>query len=145
MGFGCHFEPRLGVQRALTEHNQLFDPTRTQAAPWEDEAIGDGAFLFPSEALPARRATDFSPRQTDDLREDVRACVLAAARAGLETLVLEQTRPDLGLVAVKVMVPGLRHFWPRFGPGRLYDVPVGLGWIEQPLAESQLNPVPLYV
>jgi oxazoline/thiazoline synthase len=43
------------------------------------------------------------------------------------------------------VVPGLRHFWPRFGPGRLYDVPVRLGWREHPLDESQLNPVPLFV
>ena len=62
--------------------------------------------------------------------------------AGLEILVLDQTRPDIGLPVVKVTVPGLRHFWPRFGPGRLYDVPVELGLIPQRLSEAQLNPVP---
>ena len=25
---------------------------------------------------------------------------------------------------------------------RLYDVPVELGWLERPLAESELNPIP---
>jgi len=40
-----------------------------------------------------------------------------------------------------VVVPGLRHFWPRYGPGRLYDVPVRLGWLPAPLDESELNPV----
>src|SRR5690606_30411941 len=30
----------------------------------------------------------------------------------------------IGMPAVKVIVPGLRHFWARFAPGRLYDVPV---------------------
>ena len=39
-------------------------------------------------------------------------------------LVLNQTRPDIGLPVVKVIIPGLRHFWSRFGAGRLYDVPV---------------------
>ena len=65
-----------------------------------------------------------------------------AARVGLETLVLDLTRPDVGLHVAKVTVPGLRHFWPRFGPGRLYDIPVKLGWLSRPLTEAQLNPVP---
>jgi len=42
----------------------------------------------------------------------------------MEFLVLDQTRPDIALPVVKVIVPGLRHFWPRFGPGRLYEIPV---------------------
>jgi ribosomal protein S12 methylthiotransferase accessory factor len=51
----------------------------------------------------------------------------------------------VGLCAVKVVVPGLRHFWPRFGPGRLYDVPVRLGLLPAPLAEAELNPLPLFL
>jgi oxazoline/thiazoline synthase len=58
---------------------------------------------------------------------------------------MDQTRPDIGLSAVKVIVPGLRHFWPRFGPGRLYDVPVRLGWIDRPRPEADLNPVHLFL
>ena len=44
---------------------------------------------------------------------------------------------------VKVVVPGMRHFWRRLAPGRLYDVPVKLGWRDQPLHESDLNPIPV--
>ncbi len=71
-------------------------------------------------------------------------CVSIAARLGMETLVLDQTRPDIGLPVVKVMVPGMRHFWKRFGPGRLYDVPVKSGWLKEPLTESQLNPTGIF-
>jgi ribosomal protein S12 methylthiotransferase accessory factor len=60
-------------------------------------------------------------------------------------LVLDQTRPDIGLPVVKVLVPGLRHFWARYAPGRLYDVPVQMGWLAQPLREEQLNPVPMFL
>ena len=45
----------------------------------------------------------------------------------MEMLVLDQTRPDIGLPVVKVIVPGMRQFWARFAPGRLFDVPVALG------------------
>ena len=63
-----------------------------------------------------------------------------AEEKGLETLVLDQSRPDTGLHVMKVIVPGLRHFWARFAPGRLYDVPVHMGWLMESLAEEQLNP-----
>jgi hypothetical protein len=46
---------------------------------------------------------------------------------------------------VKVVVPGMRHFWVRLAPGRLYDVPVRLGWLDHALAEEDLNPVPMFL
>ena len=67
------------------------------------------------------------------------------AAKGLEMLVLDQTRADVGLPVVKVIVPGLRHFWARFAPGRLYDVPVQLGWLDQPLRETEFNPIPMFM
>jgi ribosomal protein S12 methylthiotransferase accessory factor len=66
------------------------------------------------------------------------------AEHGLEMLVLNQTRPDVGLSVAKVMVPGLRHFWARFAPGRLYDVPVRMGWLAQKKEEAELNPIPIF-
>ncbi|WP_437618668.1 TOMM precursor leader peptide-binding protein [Sorangium sp. So ce1151] len=146
LGFGCHLEARLGVQRALTELNQLFDPRcLAPACGWDRASLAGEAYLLPDEAAPARTLGDYPDVRRDDLRDDVIDCVERAARAGLETVVLDQTRPDTGLCAVKVAVPGLRHFWPRFGPGRLYDVPVRLGWLEQANREGDLNPVPLHV
>ena len=66
----------------------------------------------------------------------VGTCVDRAATAGLEVIVLDQTRPDIELNVVKVMVPGMRHFWRRLGAGRLYDVPVRLGWRDRPAGRA---------
>jgi ribosomal protein S12 methylthiotransferase accessory factor len=44
-----------------------------------------------------------------------------------------------------VMAPGLRHFWVRLAPGRLYDVPVRLGWLQTSLSEELLNPTPMFL
>jgi ribosomal protein S12 methylthiotransferase accessory factor YcaO len=143
MGFGCHLEMRLGVQRALTELNQLFDPSPDTPSPWEPRELDSTSFLSPDETVPRRVAADLPFEQRDDLRDDVMDCVERAARAGLETLVMDQTRPDVELHTVKVIVPGLRHFWPRFGPGRLYDVPVRMGLCDRPLTEAELNLSPL--
>ncbi|WP_437743726.1 YcaO-like family protein [Sorangium sp. So ce1504] len=76
-----------------------------------------------------------------DMRADIQECM----KAGLELIVVDKTRPDIGLHVVQVIVPGLRHIWPRFGPGRLYEIPCALGWLDRPLAEGELNPVPLFV
>ena len=73
-------------------------------------------------------------------REQVLACVDIAKRAGLDFLVLDQTRPDIEVPVVRVIVPGLRHFYRRFAPGRLYDIPVKLGLRDRPLPESELTP-----
>jgi thiazole/oxazole-forming peptide maturase SagD family component len=145
IGFGCHLEPRLAVQRALTELNQLFDPTGTRRAPWELDRLPDRAYLFPHPDLPPVAAQGLPRIRGADLRADIEQCRARLDEAGLDLVVVDKTRPDLGLHVAQVIAPGLRHFWPRFGPGRLYQVPCTLGWLPGPLAESELNSVPLFV
>ncbi|HYI01429.1 TOMM precursor leader peptide-binding protein [Hyalangium sp.] len=145
VGFGAHLDARIALQRALTEFNQLFDPQQKLPPPWTESEMEDPSFLFPDDTVPLKTPADFPLPSQEDIREDVQTCVERAARAGLETLVLDQTRPDVSLNVVKVVVPGLRHFWPRFAPGRLYDIPVRMGWRGSPLDEAQLNPFPLFL
>jgi oxazoline/thiazoline synthase len=154
-GFGAHFDASVGILRALTELNQnlpriLHDGDAKGHAEdrrirdWHRSArLADHPYLAPDGTAP-RAASDYDRAWSDDLREDVLRCQEVAERAGMELLVLDQTRPEIGLPVVKVIVPGLRHFRPRLAPGRLYDVPLRLGWIGQPLTEDQLNPVPYF-
>ncbi|EPX60008.1 hypothetical protein D187_002094 [Cystobacter fuscus DSM 2262] len=156
MGFGAHLEARLGILRALTEMNQflpLLELSAAGASPGESEftrwletaTLAQHPYLAPSEGALADTAAYRAQPGSEDLREDVEHCVERARRLGLETLVLDQTRPDVGLSVVRVIVPGLRHMWPRLGPGRLHDVPVRLGWLSQPTPEEQLNPVGIFI
>jgi hypothetical protein len=39
----------------------------------------------------------------------------------------------------------MRSWWARFGPGRLYQVPIEMGWQAVPLREEQLNPCHLII
>jgi thiazole/oxazole-forming peptide maturase SagD family component len=64
---------------------------------------------------------------------------------GLRFLAVDLTRPGIGVPVIRVAVPGLRHLWARFAPGRLYDVPVRLGWRSRPIAARRLNPIPLMI
>ena len=95
--------------------------------------------------MPPGASTTTRPLGGGDLAADVRRCQSLLEAKGLEVLVLDQTRPDIGLAVVRVIVPGLRHFWARFAPGRLYDVPLELGWVPRRLREDELNPVAMFL
>ena len=156
-GFGAHFDPKIALLRALTEMNQILPSVPTLGWNntylnwdkiatywWQNATIENQPYLVPDENVPAKKYEDFLQLASDDLYEDVMTCVELTKERGMEMLVLDQTRPDIGLNVVKVIVPGMRHFWKRLAPGRLYDVPVKLGWLDAPLKEEELNPIPVF-
>ena len=75
----------------------------------------------------------------DDVRDALDFLVGRLAEHHLDALVLDLTRPDIGIPVARVTVPGLRSHRPRFAPGRLFDVPVSMGWLPSPMAESDLR------
>ncbi|MEY9847766.1 TOMM precursor leader peptide-binding protein [Streptacidiphilus sp. MAP5-3] len=158
MGFGAHFDSRVALRRALSESNQMLpavldakdgtgygcdDPVTLD---WFRRATTENQpYLLPDPAAPTRSPADFPYRPRADLRDDVLDVVELLRGHGLELLVLDQTRPDLGIPVAKVIVPGLRPFWARFAAGRLYDVPVRLGWQQTPTRYEDLNPIPFFL
>lgn len=158
-GFGAHRDVRVALRRGLTELNQLACACiearvagRQLVAGidaenwWKSATIETQQYLVPDPAEPPRSPAARSPaayRLGDG--DDIETIHQSLRRVGLEMLVLNQTRPDIGLAAVKVIVPGMRHFWARFARGRLYDVPVKMGERPQPIEFDALNPVPLFV
>ena len=147
-GSGSHFDGRIALLRALTEVNQFLSIGLMGGGSGDKSSLDgqtplrlhDYPFLTPSNKppLPLELGSKFGRL---DVSEQVRACVNLVSKAGLDFLVLDQTRPDIGVPVVRVVVPGLRHFYRRFGPGRLYDVPVKLGLRDRPLSETELNPI----
>jgi bacteriocin biosynthesis cyclodehydratase domain-containing protein len=159
-GFGAHPDPEIALRRALSELNQMLptivrmpEERRRQLMPdfehairwWENATLVQHPYLSPAPDLPFRTRTDFSQPGSRDLLEDVHECVARAGRAGCDVLVHDLTRPDVGFPVARVLVPGLRHFWRRLGPGRLYDVPVELGWLKEPRSEKTMNPISMFV
>ncbi len=147
-GSGAHFDPRIALLRALTELNQFLAIGLMNGGTGEKSSL-DGItplrlqnypYLIPGNGGPARLSSE-SKFGRLDVREQVNACVNIARQQGLDFLVLNQTRADIEVPVVRVVVPGLRHFYRRFGPGRLYDVPIKLGLLDKPTPESDLNPV----
>ncbi|MGA3301669.1 MAG: TOMM precursor leader peptide-binding protein [Methylovirgula sp.] len=142
-GSGAHFDPRIALLRSLTEVNQFMSLSNARDTSSLDGTtplrIKDYPYLLPS-GHPKVEPDLTSKFGGLDTRQQVMACVDLVKRAGLDFLVLDQTRPDIEVPVVRVIVPGMRHFYRRFAPGRLYDVPVKLGWRDTPVREDELNP-----
>ncbi|WP_051966058.1 TOMM precursor leader peptide-binding protein [Kitasatospora mediocidica] len=158
-GFGAHFDPAVALRRALTEMNQLL-PAVLGAGPggsgyavgdpdalswWRTATIANQPYLVADPGQSPTRPDRHPWTARPDLRDDVQAACDLVRRHDMNLLVLDQTRPDIGLPVARVMVPGLRHFWARFGPGRLFDVPVRTGVLGSRTRFEDLNPIPLFV
>ena len=147
-GSGAHFNPRIALLRALTELSQFLAIGLMGGGAGDKSSLDgttplrlkDHPFLTPSDD-PAARPNSSSKFDHLVTGEQVTACVDIARQAGFDFLVLDQTRPDIDVPVVRVIVPGMRHFYRRFAPGRLYDVPVKLRLLDRPLLESELNQI----
>lgn len=156
MGFGAHLSMEVALIRAITEMNQMLgvlqqkkgsEQTTHRDQKIEEEWLRTATILNQPylQGHGMKKRSDFPVWESDDLLHDIRHCQKIVGNLGLEWLVLNQTRPETGLPVVRVMVPGLRHFWQRLGPGRLYEVPVKMGWLQAPLKEEELNPMGMFL
>ncbi len=160
MGFGAHLDPRIALSRAVTELNQfipallnvdrngrtLYSMQDDDALTWWQHAkVAEETYLRPLRE--AQKTTPAFFARKDGLDPaDMLPCLIGTLETkGFDVLVLDQTRPDIGLSVVKTVVPGLRHFWARYAAGRLYDVPVKMEWTSQPTAENALNPTAMFL
>jgi ribosomal protein S12 methylthiotransferase accessory factor len=155
-GLGCHLDPRIALQRAFGEMNQMLATAYSGAGgelsvkdnetlEWLRTAtVANQPYIAAYPDQPLKQSSEYPTQHSGDLLQDISHCRSIIEAQGMEMLVVDQTRAHVGMPVVKVVVPGLRHFWARFAPGRLYDVPVKLGWLERPLREEELNPIPIF-
>ena len=161
LGYGAHFDSKIAISRALTEVNQIlpnvlfakadgstsYPPSADILAVdwWRNATIGDRAYLVPDREVATKVCRDYPSIANSDLLEDIQLCQQIVEQNGMEMLVLDQTRPDIGLKVAKVIVPGMRHMWKRLGAGRLYDVPVKMGWLSEAFTEEKFNSFPMWM
>lgn len=105
------------------------------------ENIENHPFLKPCSIVPLNEKDYF---RSFDFRDDINFYLDLLKKQNLDALMAEMTLPNIPLSTVKVIIPSLRHFWSRLGPGRLYDVPVAMKWLKFPKHEEQMNPVPYF-
>ena len=91
------------------------------------------------------RREHYDVPQTTDLLEDIDIARSLIESRGMEFIIHNQTRPDIKMPVAKVIVPGMRHFWARYAPGRLFNIPVDLGRLQVAPKESELNPISVFI
>jgi ribosomal protein S12 methylthiotransferase accessory factor len=160
-GFGSHLDADLAIKRALLEMSQFLpavsgpiqsDGKRVYAYPdkhaiewWRTASVANQPYLLPRGDVKPRARSYYLQYDSDDQLVDLMNCVVRTQELGMDFLVYDYSQPDIDLRVSKVVIPGARHFWARFAPGRLYDVPKGLGWIAGVNSEEALNPIPFFL
>lgn len=162
LGFGCHIEPGVACARALTEMYQLIQIKDQVTGPFDFDAIEALPYLFPKRNTAKKMRQDFSffnrasPRRTaffsgigaiinSTIEDEIVSLVKGLATLGFDTCIADYSRSGLPLKTLKVIVPGLCHFWPQLDNPRLFQLPASLGWLSKPLAPQDRNPLDLYL
>ena len=146
IGYGTHLEPVIAIKRALNEVIQVASYMKEhdvsgnhELSRWmHDTTLLDLPFLAGNRAF-VRSAEDYRRLETGNLVTDISTCVDTLRAKDLKPYFVNMTRDASMLPTVRVVVPGLRHFWHRFAPGRLYDVPVEMGLLAAKTPERDLN------
>ena len=155
-GASAHADPRIAALRAVCELNQCLTwlprPGTGDGRPtiddplalwwWKTARLADCSWLAPAADTPLCKASPYSAIESADTREDVEHCRALVEAKGMEFLVLDQTRPDIGMPVARVIVPGMRHFWARFAPGRPLRRPRQHGPPRAPSCRSRLESRP---
>jgi ribosomal protein S12 methylthiotransferase accessory factor len=114
----------LAARSALAELWQLSrTPPRTYPLPESGEP----------ELELENRGTPVLNQPIDSILRD---CCDKVRLVGCDAIVFDLTRRGIEVPVVRVVSPGLRHKKPRFAQGRLFDVPVRMGWRKEPAIES---------
>ena len=151
LGLGAHLDVEVAISRALSELNQALaletpaskrgEAVRRDASyeHWlKNHTVRTDPYCLPAGSVSAGR---YDRPRFGDLKHAVEHCADIVESRGLELIVLDCSRPEIEFAAARVVVPGMRHFWARLGKGRLYQAPVEMGLLSQPLREDELNPV----
>ena len=159
VGLGSHCDYSIAVSRALTEMYQMIvgeskskDRNINKTGnggidfivqQWLfNEIIADHDYLVANEAIDPKLLESMNSEIHFDYIEEELSWLLSTFEAkGFDVFGANFTAETIGFPVAKVFIPGMRHFWPRFAPGRLFEVPVELGYLDQATSESDLNEI----
>ena len=157
VGLGCHANYSIAVSRAVTEMYQMLCREMTKIDKKVDPD-GNGGIdrivqqwlinetIDKHQYLKANNLEVVEEDSLEQLRfnfieEELEWILNEINNKGLKVYGANYTSNTVGFPVAKVFIPGMRHFWPRFGAGRLYDLPVELGYLKKRKSESELNPI----
>jgi ribosomal protein S12 methylthiotransferase accessory factor YcaO len=135
IGFSAHTNSLTAARNAaaeliqmslLRDHAEDLWSNPSSISWWNDMKIEEERYLYPSEKVAIR----------SKLSTSAYSCLRAK---DFDIFVLDCSQPRSDHKVVRTFVPGLRKPQPRFGLGRLYEVPVQLGDFTTKKGELQMN------
>jgi thioglycine synthase len=138
IAYGCHLDPSLAVERALTEAVQVLPPSAYHEEWYRSCSLG----RYTCEAADERALADVANLASNDLKRNVEICVERLAEAGAEVIVVDLSVDGWPFPAVRVLAPGLQPIMrggDRRLSRRLFEVPVKLGLRGAPLDPGEVR------
>lgn len=148
-GFGAHIDYKLAIERSIIELNQLLPIVSTARSKTSDqkfyewldkESIDKHTYLLGVEELQINAERIYGSVLQNSSDQIVQYIINSLKSCDIELIACDLTPQDIKFPVVKMIAPGLRHFWRRTASGRLYDIPVKLNWKKSRLSENELNP-----
>ena len=137
LGLGAHVDHACAIRQSVGELNQLVYGDMEDSA---DISVPEHIYMPALDSDPdSRLATDFNLK--GDSTAVLESCVETLGTRGLELIVLDRTVEDASRSVVRVVVPGLRSLSAQLAPGRLYDVPLDMGWRQVKAGEDEFQTV----
>ena len=158
-GTASNLDPTVAMTRAFLELNQImtremvdknftfskFQGNERDLAKWiANENIGTHPHLQDSKKI----SFDLNKYQifaSDNFKEEILFLDALLKKNHLHCYWCNLSNLNIPFYTVKVVVPGLRHFWRRLAPGRLYEVPVKMGLQTNIISEGDLNPISYFL
>jgi ribosomal protein S12 methylthiotransferase accessory factor len=142
VAFGCHPDPMLALERALTEAIQLLPPSFNHKK-W----LKSGAPQFYLSNLNDEIHFDALKNQaTLNIKENIERLVSILKEIDSEAIVVDLSQPDIPFPSVRVLAtklqPIIRKDSVRLSQ-RFFDVPVKLGLRSRPIPKSEVKIWPI--
>ena len=154
VGLGCHHDHTVAVSRAVTEMYQMLLGEKHYMKSLSLSDGNGGVEKVVKEWLMTANISEHpylvgikrdivlpKSQSFTYLEQELEWLLGQFNSRNFEVYALNFTSKTVGFPVSKVFIPGMRHFWPRFAPGRLYELPVTLGYINTPTPENNLNPI----
>ena len=107
--------------------------------------LADQWYMAPDETIAAKRRQDCPSLHSGDLLEDIGLCRCIVEQRGMGSAGPRPDTPGRKNACCKSYRAGTAPLLARYAPGRLFDVPVQMGWVEGPAEEDELNPIPVFL
>ncbi len=142
VAFGCHLDPTIALERALTEAIQLLPPS-ARHGEWMNAGAPRNYLSEIKDEIPFGAVEN---QAGASLKESIETCVRLLAEIGSEVIVFDLTRPGIPFPAVRVLGTEIQpclHKNSLRVSRRFFEVPIKLGHRDRPLPRSRVKIRPI--